>query len=230
MVLDDFMKNKKIHISIIILLSVFLLVIYLKYPRLDTDIKRQSYALGMQIGNNFKNQKIDYDPEIVTLALRDVLNNNSSKMSVEEIQKALTSLQQGLANKQQTLADKGKKEAAIFLEKNKNKSGVKTTPSGLQYIILKEGEGKFLRPNDIVKGHYIGELSTGEKFDSTYDRKQPAEFRVNTLIRGWSEGMQLIKSGGRIKLFIPPELGYGEIARPGIPAYSVLIIEVELLN
>lgn len=224
------MKNKKIKISIAIFLGFILLVAYLKSPKLDTDIKKQSYALGMQLGNNFKNQKIDYDPEIVTLALRDVLSNKPSRMTPEEIQKALTSLQQGLINKQQTLATKGKQEATAFLEKNKNKSGVKTTASGLQYIILEEGEGKKLQINDVVKAHYVGELSTGEKFDSTYDRKQPAEFRVNTLIRGWSEGMQLIKKGGKIKLFIPPELGYGEVARPGIPAYSVLIIEVELLN
>lgn len=224
------MKNKKLKISIAIFLGFILLVTYLKSPKLDTDIKKQSYALGMQLGNNFKNQKIDYDPEIVTLALRDVLNNRPSRMSPEEIQKALTSLQQSLINKQQTVATKGKQEATAFLKKNKNKSGVKTTASGLQYIILEEGEGKKIHANDVVKAHYVGELSTGEKFESTYDRKQPAEFRVNTLIRGWSEGMQLIKKGGKIKLFIPPELAYGEVARPGIPAYSVLIIEVELLN
>lgn len=222
------MKDKRIQL-IIILSLVFISIYFYKKNRLDTDVKKTSYALGRQIGANFKKQNIQYDPEIVALALREVMEEKESRMTVEEIQVALTNMQQELVNKHDGSVENSKKEAMEFLEKNKTKSDVKVTASGLQYIILKEGVGKPIRANDIVKAHYEGSLSTGEKFDSTYDRDQPAEFRVSSLVKGWSEGMQLVKKGGKIKLFIPPELGYGSRAVPGIPANSVLIVEVEVI-
>ena len=225
------MKNKKMQlvIGIVFVFVLTLVFIFLKKPKLDTDIKRASYALGQQIGMNFKSQQIQYDPDILAYSLRDVLKENPSLMSVEEIQTALTVMQKNLLNRKQHLANKGEMEAAAFLEKNKKDDDVKITASGLQYIILKEGKGPNLKSDDVVKAHYVGMLSTGKKFDSTYDRNVPAEFRVGTLIRGWSEGMKLTKKGGKIKLFIPPGLGYGGSDRPGIPAYSVLVIEVEVL-
>lgn len=223
------MKNKKIQITIAFILGLILIFSYLRRNRLDTEVKKTSYALGRQFGLNLKKQNIEYDPEIAALALREVLEGKDSRLTVEEIRAAMTKMQQGLVKKQGDSLEKSKREANEFLEKNKTKSDVLVTSSGLQYVILKEGSGKKINANDIVKAHYEGSVSTGEKFDSTYDRNQPAEFRVNSLVRGWSEGIQLIKRGGKIKLFIPPELGYGSRAVPGIPANSVLIVEIEVM-
>lgn len=223
------MKNKKIQITIACIFGLLLIFSYLRRNRLDTEVKKTSYALGRQFGLNLKKQNIQYDPEIAALALREVLEGKDSRLTAEEIRAAMTSMQQGLVRKQGDSIEKSKKEAIEFLEKNKTNSDVLVTSSGLQYIILKEGSGKKINANDVVKAHYKGRVSTGEKFDSTYDRDQPAEFRVNSLVRGWSEGIQLIKRGGKIKLFIPPELGHGSRAVPGIPANSVLIIEIEVM-
>lgn len=223
------MKNKKIQITIAFILGFILIFSYLRRNRLDTEVKKTSYALGRQFGLNLKKQNIEYDPEIAALALREVLEGKDSRLTVEEIRVAMTNMQQGLVKKQGDSLEKSKREANEFLEKNKTKSDVLVTSSGLQYIILKEGSGKKINGNDVVKAHYEGSVSTGGKFDSTYDRDQPAEFRVNSLVRGWSEGIQLIKRGGKIKLFIPPELGYGSRAVPGIPANSVLIVEIEVM-
>jgi FKBP-type peptidyl-prolyl cis-trans isomerase FkpA/FKBP-type peptidyl-prolyl cis-trans isomerase FklB len=100
----------------------------------------------------------------------------------------------------------------------------------LQYIVLQEGTGKTPTVKDTVKAHYKGTLLDGKQFDSSYDRGQPAEFPVEGVIKGWTEALQMMKVGGKMKLFIPPDLGYGAAARPGIPANSVLVFEVELID
>lgn len=132
--------------------------------------------------------------------------------------------------KQAEAANKNKEDGAKFLEGNKSQAGVKVTPSGLQYIVMTEGTGKTPTLKDTVKAHYKGTLIDGKQFDSSYDRGQPAEFPVEGVIKGWTEALQMMKVGGKMKLFIPPDLGYGEAARPQIPANSVLVFEVELLE
>ena len=139
-------------------------------------------------------------------------------------------LQEMAMKKQSEEADKNKAKSAEFLEKNKTAEGVKVTASGLQYIVVSEGTGAIPTKTDTVKCHYKGTLITGEQFDSSYDRGQPAEFPVGGVIPGWTEALQMMKVGSKYKLFIPPELAYGASGRPGIPPNSALVFEVELLD
>ena len=198
--------------------------------KLDSDMKKASYAIGQQIGQNLKNQSIEIDPDVLAMSIKEASTGKASKLKPEEQQAALMKLQEGIMKKQSEVAEKNKSDGLAFLEKNKSQANVKTTASGLQYIVETEGKGKTPGPNDTVKAHYKGTLIGGEQFDSSYDRGQPAEFPVSGVIKGWTEALQLMKVGGKLKLFIPPELGYGPTARPGIPANSVLLFEVELVD
>jgi FKBP-type peptidyl-prolyl cis-trans isomerase FkpA/FKBP-type peptidyl-prolyl cis-trans isomerase FklB len=198
--------------------------------KLDTDKKKASYAIGQQIGQNLKNQNIDVDSDALAMAINDAANGKESKLTKEQIQEAMGKLQEATMKKQQEVAEANKKKGTEFLEKNKTAEGVQVTKSGLQYQVVKEGTGKTPTKDDIIKAHYKGTLTTGEQFDSSYDRGQPAEFPVSGVIPGWTEALQLMKVGSKFKLWIPPELAYGPAARPGIPANSVLVFEVELLD
>jgi FKBP-type peptidyl-prolyl cis-trans isomerase len=200
-------------------------------PELKTDMQKASYAIGQQIGKNMKSQKIDFDPEVLSASLKAAAEGKPSLMKDEEMSNAMMKLQESVMKKQQELAEKNKSDGVAFLEKNKTAEGVKVTTSGLQYKIEKEGTGKTPGPNDTVKAIYTGTLITGEKFDSSADHGgQPAEFPLSGVIKGWTEGLQLIQAGGKIKLFVPPDLGYGPSARPGIPGNSVLVFDIELVD
>ena len=197
--------------------------------KLDTDTRKASYAIGQQIGKNLKDQGIDVDADVLAMSMKDA-KEGKPKLKPEEMQQALQKLQEGINKKQMEAAEANSAEAKKFMEGNKTKEGIKTTASGLQYSVMTEGKGKTPGPNDTVKAHYKGTLTNGTQFDSSYDRGQPAEFPLNGVIKGWSEALQLMKVGGKMKLFIPPELGYGPAPHPGIPANSVLVFEVELLD
>ncbi len=197
--------------------------------KLDTDTKKSSYAIGQQIGTNLKQQNIEFDSEALAAALKDA-SEGKNQLTKEEIQAAMMKLQETAMKKQQEISETNKKAGADFLEKNKSAEGVKVTASGLQYIVEKEGTGKSPTADDTVKCQYKGTLTNGEQFDSSYDRGQPAEFPVKGVIPGWTEALQLMKPGGKMKLFVPPELAYGPAGRPGIPPNSVLVFEVELVE
>jgi len=198
--------------------------------KLDTDKKKASYAIGTQIGQNLKSQSIDVDSEVLAMAITEAIAGKESKLTKEQIQEAMGKLQESSMKKQQEVAEDNKKKGAEFLEKNKTVAGVKITTSGLQYQFLTEGSGPIPKAEDTIKAHYKGTLVTGEQFDSSYDRGTPAEFPVKGVIPGWTEALQMMKTGSKVKLWIPPELAYGPSARPGIPANSVLAFEVELLE
>ena len=200
-----------------------------KKVKLDTDMKKASYAIGQQIGGNLKQQNIEFDADALAQALKDA-GAGKNEMTKEDMQAAMMKLQEMSMKKQQEAADANAKQGKEFLEKNKSAAGVKATASGLQYISEKEGTGATPKKEDVVKVHYKGTLTNGEQFDSSYDRGQPAEFPVGGVIPGWTEALQLMKVGGKAKLFIPPELAYGPSGRPGIPPNSVLIFEVELMD
>lgn len=196
---------------------------------LKSDKGQASYAIGQQIGKNLKAQNIEVDAKTLAISLADATEGKSD-MTDEEIQKAMMKLQEMAMQKQQEEGENNKKKSAEFLEKNKTAEGVKTTDSGLQYIVMTEGTGASPKADDVVKCHYTGTLIDGTKFDSSVDRGQPAEFPVSGVIPGWTEALQMMKVGSKYKLFIPPELAYGPAGRPGIPPNSTLIFEVELLE
>lgn len=195
--------------------------------KLDTDIKKASYAIGQQIGTNLKTQQIDFDPDVVAMALADA-KKGESKLDQAGMQAAMNKLQELAMAKQQEEANANLQKGKTFLEQNKGKEGVKTTASGLQYMVVKEGTGAMPGDEDTVVADYEGFLTTGEKFDSSKDRGQPAEFPVRGVIPGWTEALKMMKVGAQYKLFIPPDLAYGAQGRPGIPANSVLVFDVEL--
>lgn len=201
-----------------------------KKIKLDTDAQKASYAIGQQIGQNLKGQNIDFDADVLAASIKEVRDGKTPMLTPEQMQQALMKLQEGLNAKQAEAAEKNAAEGKAFLEKNKGEPNVKTTASGLQYIILEEGKGKTPTINDTVKAHYKGTLINGTQFDSSYDRGQPSEFPVGGVIKGWTEALTMLKTGSKVKLFIPPDLGYGASARPGIPANSVLVFEVELID
>lgn len=200
-----------------------------KKADLKSDKGQASYAIGQQIGKNLKAQNIDIDPATLAVAMKDAMAGKS-EMKDDEIQKAMMKLQENAMKKQTESAEENKKKSAEFLEKNKTADGVKVTASGLQYKVEKEGDGPMPKKEDTVKCHYTGTLLNGEKFDSSVDRGQPAEFPVAGVIPGWTEALQMMKIGAKYKLFIPAELAYGASGRPGIPANSALIFDVELLE
>lgn len=198
--------------------------------KVDTDQRKASYAIGQQLGKNFKDNNVDFDADVLVMALKDVKDGKTSKMTQEEMGKAMQKLQEMATQKQGAVAEENKKKGEEFLAKNKSNANVKTTESGLQYVVEKEGSGKQPSDTDEVKVHYTGTLTDGTKFDSSVDRGQPAEFPVNGVIKGWTEALKLMKEGSKYKLTIPAELAYGPMGRPGIPPNSVLLFDVELLE
>jgi FKBP-type peptidyl-prolyl cis-trans isomerase FklB len=195
---------------------------------------KESYSLGYQFGQALKGQGLDLNLDIYTSGIRDALGGKEPQMSQEEIRATIMDLQKRtMATQQKSLKEQGDKnlaEGKAFLAENGKKKEVKTLPSGLQYKVLSEGTGKTPRATDEVTVNYKGSLVDGREFDNSYKRGVPANFRVDKVIRGWTEALQLMKEGSKWELFIPPELGYGERGAGPVPPNSVLIFEVELIS
>lgn len=219
-------RNQKIVLAVVVLAFVGACE---KKANLNDDNKKISYAIGQQIGQNLKNSGVEVDTDTLALSMRDAIKGKN-EMKPEEIQQAMQKLQENMKKKQAEVGEKNVKEGQEYLEKNKSKENVKVTKSGLQYLVEKEGTGKTPTREDEVKVHYTGTLINGEKFDSSLDRGQPAEFPVGGVIPGWTEALLLMKEGAKYKLVIPSELAYGPMGRPGIPPNSVLLFDVELLE
>jgi FKBP-type peptidyl-prolyl cis-trans isomerase len=199
-----------------------------------TQKEKQSYAVGMNMGRNLKDNSIDIDYAVLIKGIKDALSGGKTLLTVQEARKTITALQKDLQTKQQTkmktLGEENKKDGDAFLAENKKKDGVKTLPSGLQYKVITEGKGNSPKGSDTVSVHYRGTLIDGTEFDSSYKRNQPAAFPVNGVIKGWAEALQLMKEGSKWQLVVPANLAYGESGRPGIPPNAVLIFEVELVK
>jgi FKBP-type peptidyl-prolyl cis-trans isomerase FkpA/FKBP-type peptidyl-prolyl cis-trans isomerase FklB len=205
--------------------------------KLETQSDRVSYMIGQQLGTGIKNQQIEINPTVIGMSIRHVVEGKESLLSEEEMRKVMEDLQKDMMAKAQSRneeeAKKGeenKQTGAKFLEENKTKEGVKTTASGLQYKVINQGSGKKPAASDRVKVHYRGTLIDGTEFDSSYARNEPAEFPVNAVIAGWTEALQIMPVGSKYQLFIPSDLAYGASPRPKIPANSVLIFDVEVLD
>ena len=206
-------------------------------PDLSTEEAQFSYAIGQDVGTSLKriNDDMELDLDIVFRGIEDHLNNTEPLLPVEEMNKVkqtvFTRLQSVQAEKRTASSAQNIKDEEAFLAKNKEKKGVITTESGLQYEILRKGTGDSPSVSDRVSVHYKGTLLDGTEFDSSYKRGQPSTFGVGQVIKGWSEGLQLMKVGGKYKLYIPAKLGYAERgAGDKIGPNAMLVFEVELMS
>ena len=199
-------------------------------------MNKLSYALGLGIGQQLKQMDIEgLDINDFSEAISNVISGSELKVSHQEAQKLV---QEYFAKKQaeteKQRAEQGKvakEEGKKYLEENAKKEGVVTRKSGLQYLVLKEGTGKSPKATDKVKCHYEGFLTDGTVFDSSVQRGEPAVFGLDQVITGWTEGLQLMKEGGKTRFFIPYMLGYGETgAGQMIPPFATLIFDVELIE
>lgn len=203
---------------------------------LKDDKQKLSYSIGMGWGNTLKNNSIEVDFEALLQGMKDKAAGQSTLLTDADAQQLLNHFQNERRRQQE---EKRQQEVAVnraagekFLAENKTKPGVVTLPSGLQYKVLTEGSGSHPRPHDTVEVNYRGRLIDGTEFDSSYRDGQstPVKFSLNAVIKGWTEGVGLMKKGGKNELYIPADLAYGDRANPKIPAGSTLIFEVELLD
>ncbi len=203
---------------------------------LEDDGSKFSYSAGYEIGQRLNDMGgVEVAPDAMMAGLQDALNDAEARLDAEEMNAVKSRVYKAAAeerNKQrEAVAAEAGERGAAFLAENKSKEGVQETESGLQYMIVEEGEGNSPDPTDTVVVHYRGTLLDGTEFDSSYKRDQPAKFRLNGVIAGWTEGLQLMKPGGKAKLFIPAELAYGARgAGQMIGPNETLIFEVELLE
>ena len=232
------MKNNTILFSII----VFLLSCNNKGKvnneiSLNSEIDSVSYAIGNAIAQSIitqneqiKNQSPDLNMEIINSSIMS--NLTEANKSILDSSTTQIIIQNYFSKKQKLEENNAKAEGMKFLEENKSKDGVQVTESGLQYVIISEGTGKYPVDSSNVTVHYHGTTPDGEVFDSSVDRGQPATFNLSQVIKGWTEGVQLMKEGAKYKFFIPQELAYGANPRPGGPIkpYMPLVFEVELIS
>jgi FKBP-type peptidyl-prolyl cis-trans isomerase FklB len=202
---------------------------------LATEHDKISYSVGYQLGEVTKNQSMKLNNEIVLRGVQDALTNTAPSLNAEERQAALNTLKEQMVTAQKeranAVAEKNLATSKEFFAENAKKEGVTTLPSGLQYKELTAGSGKSPEAEDGVTVHYRGKLLNGQEFDSSYKRNKPATFKVNRVIKGWTEALQLMQEGDKWEIYIPPELGYGERgAGRNIPANSALLFEVELIS
>ncbi len=204
-------------------------------PQLKDQKDKASYSIGYDIGETFKKQNVDLNPDALFTGLKEALSGKEAALSKEEREKTLQAFQKEMMEKQiaasKEAATKNAAEGEKFLAENKKKDGVKTTASGLQYKVLKEGSGASPKETDTVVTNYRGTLIDGTEFDSSYKRNEPASFPVNRVIKGWTEALQLMKPGAKYQLVIPAALAYGERgAGQLIGPNATLIFDVELLS
>ena len=196
-----------------------------------------SYALGLNIGQQLKQMGLKgvLNVNDFAAAINDTLEGNQLQVSLQEAQMVLNNFFAELESKQRAAAAEAGKaaraEGEAFLAENAKRNEVTVTPSGLQYEVLTEGNGKQPKAEDTVRCHYEGRLINGTVFDSSYRRGEPADFGLLQVIKGWTEGVQLMKEGAKYRFFLPYNLAYGERgAGASIPPFAALIFDVELLQ
>ena len=203
--------------------------------KLTTQKEKLSYAIGMNIGASMKKDGLDIDPAILTRAMKDALSGAKPQMTEEEARSVITTFRNEMIAKKQAeekkISDENKQAGEQFLAANKSKEGVVTLPDGLQYKVIKQGDGPKPTAADTVVTNYRGTLINGTEFDSSYKRGEPTTFPVGQVIKGWTEALQLMPVGSKWQLFIPANLAYGERSPGGeIGPNSTLIFDIELLS
>ncbi len=194
-----------------------------------TDKQKLSYALGVFFAQSVSQQDIDLDTEYFLAAVADILNKNQPKLSAEEIQTIFANFQQQEQEKRTVASARNSQVGKEFLERNMAKEGVMALGNGLQYKILRAGNGASPKPDSEVTVHYRGTLIDGQEFDSSYSRNEPTKLVLNRVIKGWQQALPLMKTGALWQLFIPAELAYGPVGQGAIGPDETLIFEVELL-
>ncbi|MEJ2465520.1 MAG: FKBP-type peptidyl-prolyl cis-trans isomerase [Candidatus Thiodiazotropha sp.] len=202
---------------------------------LPDDTAKINYSVGYQIGSDFKYQDIEVRPDAVIQGILDAINEDETLLTPAEMKQVTAELGKRLAEQKRKQKEALRQElidqSHAFHEKNKKRSDIVTTESGLQYRIMEPGRGVHPKATDSVVVNYTGKLIDGTEFDSSYKRGKPASFKVKGVIKGWTEALQLMKQGARWQLFIPYELAYGEEGRPPvIPPYSSLIFDINLIS
>lgn len=200
----------------------------------ETEDERLSYSLGIAYGQSIAQEYPELDVDAFADAIRDIIEGNDPAMGADEMAETLSQFQQdALAARQaeaEEMAEHNLAEGEAFLKENAEREEVTTTDSGLQYEVLESGDGESPGPSSHVEVHYEGTLVDGTVFDSSFERDQPLSFRVDQVIEGWQEALQLMSVGDSWMLFIPPELGYGAQGQGPIGPNETLIFRVELLD
>jgi FKBP-type peptidyl-prolyl cis-trans isomerase FklB len=207
-----------------------------KQVKLETQMDKVSYSIGLNIGNSMKRDSVKINPEALVRGILDASTDSAARlMTPEQVQETMAAFQQELQKRQEentrVVGEKCRVEGEAFLAVNCKKPGVVTLPSGLQYRVITTGTGKKPSATSTVTVNYVGKLVDGTEFDSSFKRGQPATFQVNGVIKGWTDALQLMPCGSKWEVVIPSSLGYGESGAGGvIPPNAVLIFEVELLS
>ncbi|MDP3977668.1 MAG: FKBP-type peptidyl-prolyl cis-trans isomerase [Pseudomonas sp.] len=200
--------------------------------KLENPAQKASYGIGLNMGKSLAQEGMDdLDPKAVALGIEDAIGKKEQRLKDDELVEAFAFLQKRAEERMAAMNEESAKAGKTFLEENGKREGVVTTESGLQYEVLKKAEGDQPKVSDVVSVHYEGKLTDGSVFDSSIERGSPIELPVSGVIPGWVEGLQLMHVGEKYKLYIPSELAYGEQSpTPAIPANSVLVFELELLE
>lgn len=198
--------------------------------QLDTDKQKISYIFGIQVGQNMLQEGVDLDLNAFNAGVADMLAGNSPQLDQASAEQVIQQYQAQKAQELAAVMNQKQAEAKAFMEDNAKKDGVKTTESGLQYEVIKAGDGASPTINDKVIAHYRGTLLDGTVFDSSYDRGEPATFPVNGVIQGWQEALQMMNEGAQWRIVVPANLAYGPRgAGQLIGPNETLVFDIELI-
>ena len=205
-----------------------------QFAKVESDDEMAAYSIGYNFGQQIAANTDSLDLNVIIKGMKEGYSGSAEALTAEERMAAMKSFskrrQEEMIAKQSEMQEKNQKAGEAFLAENKEKEGVVTLESGLQYKVITEGEGKQPSETDTVKVHYTGTLLDGTVFDSSVERGEPAQFPLNRVIKGWTEGLQLMKEGSKWELYIPSGLAYGPRGSGAIEPHSTLVFEVELLE